>query len=240
MARPECPASHPHSASMLTKSLSSPPLSPPRPLTAAPSPPRSSATQIMCAERALHPGSVLVSACFSFRRLLEGSRVGGWSCGSHLPIPVSFTDTQPLSAPHSHPQGFYLLLPLVLVCHRWKHLTQWKRKHFCPTGARGSEQQLRRDCSFPLLCTQLRGAVGSGLLTRPSKQPLSRQSHGAWHTIVTGFPCAGRQGGQGGRSPDSRPCVKLARSPWRRSCKTPVLSPAFCPQTSSVRRLVSV
>ena len=52
---------------------------------------------------------ILVRPCVSFCCLLEGPRAASCSCCSHLPTHVSYVDTRPLSAPHSHPQGFYLL-----------------------------------------------------------------------------------------------------------------------------------
>lgn len=90
---------------------------------------------------------ILVRLCFSFLCLLEGSRAAGWSCHSHVPAHAFYTDMQPLSAPHSHPQGFYLLLPEVLGLSPLEASYAMEKKIFFV-----QLEFERAKCSFSLLC----------------------------------------------------------------------------------------
>lgn len=85
---------------------------------------------------------ILVRPCVSFCCLLEGPRATSCSCCSHLPTHVSYADTRPLSAPHSHPQGFYLLSVVLGLSPLEASYAMEKKMFFCPTGGGGCKEQL--------------------------------------------------------------------------------------------------
>lgn len=85
---------------------------------------------------------ILVRPYVSFRCVLEGPRAAGCSCHSHLPTHVSYADTRPLSAPNSHPQGFYLLSVALGLSPLEASYAMEKKIFFCPAGAGGCKEQL--------------------------------------------------------------------------------------------------
>lgn len=79
--------------------------------------------------------------------------LAGQSCHPRLPAHVSYTDTQPLSAPHSHPQGFYLLLLVVLGLSPLEASYAMETKtFFAQLELEGVKSSSSGTTSFPLLC----------------------------------------------------------------------------------------